>query len=69
MPREDGIEMIRRIRSMRVRIKIIAMSGGSGGEDTPALVPAHNAGAHAILLKPFRAAELLRTASQVLEMA
>lgn len=57
MPDGDGLGLIGLARSVRPRIKILAVSGGAmpGG---PTLSQAIVAGADATLAKPFRAADL-----------
>jgi CheY-like chemotaxis protein len=69
MPEKEGLETIRELRRLNPAIKIIAMSGGSAGQDAPVLHWAERLGAHATLAKPFRAAELQDAVSRLLGSA
>ena len=62
MPRQEGIETIRRLRGTRTDLPIIAMSGG-GVNSGVYLQIARKLGARATLLKPFSNAELLAAVS------
>jgi DNA-binding NtrC family response regulator len=64
MPGTEGVETIQQIRRLRPAMKIIAMSGSYSSEAY--LSAAAKLGAHAILKKPFRTAELRDTINQVL---
>jgi DNA-binding response OmpR family regulator len=64
MPEQEGIETIRTLRQKYPKTKIIAMSGAFDGEF---LGTAKMLGAHAILYKPFSAAEILRAVDEVLK--
>jgi CheY-like chemotaxis protein len=59
MPESDGLEVVQQVRRDHPDIAVIAISGGSarlpGGD---ALQLARTLGAHAILFKPFGAADL-----------
>lgn len=65
MPEQEGIETILELRRHNPTIKIIAMSGGGpiGGSDL--LKMARLLGAHEVIEKPFRAAELLARVNAV----
>jgi CheY-like chemotaxis protein len=69
MPEKEGLETIREIRAHNPAIKVIAMSGGSAGQDAPILHWAERLGADATLAKPFRAAELQEAVSRLLGRA
>jgi CheY-like chemotaxis protein len=58
MPRMDGLELIRQMRSDRAlaRVAVVAMSGAAG-----MLAAAKEAGAQAVLQKPFDPQVVLRT--------
>ncbi len=59
MPVMEGIETIRALRKNDPDVKIIAISGGAPSGGSAYLKYASNLGAHAVLSKPFRNAELL----------
>ncbi len=63
MPEQEGIETILAIRKETVRPKIVAVSGAFGGAY---LQSAKALGAHATLLKPVSASQLLETVRGVL---
>lgn len=65
MPDQEGIETIRRIRSERPDIKIIAMSGGGRIIDIDVLDMARKLGADDVLAKPFDPEQLLRRISDL----
>ena len=58
MPDMDGIEMIQELTRLSPLPRIVAMSGG-GRDRTDVLEQAKDAGASAVLQKPFRRAVLL----------
>jgi CheY-like chemotaxis protein len=62
MPEQEGIETLRVLRKEAPEIRIVAVSGALGGTF---LRPAKLLGADAILVKPFRPAELIETVSRV----
>jgi CheY-like chemotaxis protein len=64
MPGTEGVETIQQIRRLRPDMKIIAMSGSYSSDAY--LSAAAKLGAHAVLKKPFRTAELRDTINQVL---
>jgi CheY-like chemotaxis protein len=64
MPVREGVETIQQIRRLYPDMKIIAMSGSYSSEAY--LSAAAKLGAHAVLKKPFRTAELRDTINQVL---
>ena len=68
MPELDGLDVLRHVARDHPGLPVIAMSGGSArmpGAD--ALQLAHSLGAHAILAKPFGAAELREALAAVLQ--
>lgn len=67
MPQRDGISLIREVRTREIPVAILAISGGTRRGDGPDLVDALDAGADAILPKPFGARDLLRIVEGVLE--
>jgi CheY-like chemotaxis protein len=59
MPGCSGAELIAMIRKLRSRIRIIAISGGGSRlASSTCLQLAHETGAHALLMKPFRSEQL-----------
>jgi CheY-like chemotaxis protein len=67
MPEIDGLEVLRCVARDHPGLPVIAMSGGSARmPSTDVLQLAHSLGAHAILAKPFGAAELRETLAAVL---
>lgn len=60
MPNRDGLTLIRDIRARNIDVKIVAISGGSRAGHGPDLASALDAGADAVLTKPFGARELAR---------
>jgi CheY-like chemotaxis protein len=69
MPDEDGIELIQALRRRQPQLPIVAITGGGTHHDTSALRVAAALGAGALLLKPFRSAELVAAIRRVLETA
>ena len=61
LPGQEGIEIIRKIKSQHPRIKIIAISGGGKISPENYLHLAHVMGVNATLKKPFGPKELLNT--------
>ena len=61
MPEQEGIEIIRKIKSKHPHIKIVAISGGGKMSSESYLQLAYAAGANATLKKPFWDRELLNT--------
>ncbi len=61
MPEQEGIEIIKKIKSEHPHIKIIAISGGGRRSPESYLQLAYAAGADATLQKPFGYRELLNT--------
>ncbi len=61
MPEQEGIEIIRQIKSEHPHIKIVAISGGGKMSPESYLQLAHAMGADATLKKPFGHKELLNT--------
>ncbi len=59
LPGQEGIEIIRKIKSQHPRIKIIAISGGGKISPENYLHLAHVMGVNATLKKPFGPKELL----------
>ena len=66
MPQKEGIETIREVQERAPATKIIAISGGGVSQNLMFLDVARAFGAHAVLAKPFRPAELVETVAQVL---
>src|SRR5512144_513014 len=66
MPESDGIETIRRIRSLDPNARIIAMSGGALIGNAYYLRTAKTLGAMAVLAKPFEVADLVRAVENCL---
>jgi DNA-binding response OmpR family regulator len=67
MPESDGIELIRTLARKGWALPVLAVSGG--GRNLPAAVSlalTEAVGAHRILFKPFRAAELLAVVDELL---
>lgn len=60
MPDKEGIETILEVKEIGSNIKIIAISGGGKTKNMSFLNIAQNAGADAILSKPFKPDELLQ---------
>jgi CheY-like chemotaxis protein len=67
MPDGDGIELIGRLKRLRPHLRVLAISGG-GAHMTSAtcLQRAYRAGAHALLLKPFKQDQLLNAMRYVI---
>lgn len=68
MPDGDGIELIVKLKKRQPHLRVLAVSGG-GPHVTSirCLEDAHAAGAHALLLKPFKQDQLLHAMRYVLE--
>ena len=66
MPHPDGIETITQIRRESPAMKIIAISGGGPTMNVDGLATALEVGANEVIIKPFRAADLLRRVKNVL---
>jgi CheY-like chemotaxis protein len=58
MPEKDGLEVIREVRMRHPGLPIIAISGGGGHPKGELLKVARHMGAHAVMEKPFTAAQL-----------
>jgi DNA-binding response OmpR family regulator len=69
MPGTDGIETIRILREIDLRVPIIAMSGGGQMRFTQILNAAKALGANETICKPFQPAELLAVITRVLDRA
>ncbi|MDA1091160.1 MAG: response regulator [Proteobacteria bacterium] len=65
MPRMEGIETIKEIRTINATIKILAMSGGGPGAPAIQLKKARGAGATETLAKPFKPDELINAVSRL----
>lgn len=66
MPEKDGLELIIKVRSLDVKIPIIAITGGEGiGANF--LRAAEAFGANKMFLKPFNSAALLSSIQELLE--
>jgi DNA-binding response OmpR family regulator len=66
MPNREGIETIVELKKASPSVKVIAISGGYRVGPDDFLQLARHVGADAALAKPFRLAELLRLAAQLL---
>jgi CheY-like chemotaxis protein len=66
MPERAGVALIGDIRARGVGPKILAISGGGRMSGADLLPAAQQAGADAVLAKPFRKAELLRVIATLL---
>ncbi|MBF0251433.1 MAG: response regulator [Alphaproteobacteria bacterium] len=64
MPRKDGAETIRELKTAHRDLKVVAMSGG--GQDLDALDMRDKTGADAAITKPFSLDELRTCLTQVL---
>ncbi len=67
MPRVDGIEFLKQVRSVHAELPVVIISGG--GPDAPLEVKAHLAQAHGateVLFKPFEDEELLAAIDRTL---
>lgn len=53
MPRKHGVDTILEIKSLNIKARILAISGGGGGKVGDVLADARHAGADATLAKPF----------------
>lgn len=67
MPEKDGIETTITLRKTYPKVKIIAISGGGRTSNFDFLEIAKKMGAHAVLQKPVRMAELLDQVTRLLE--
>lgn len=68
MPEQDGFELIMQMRRNFPGVKIIAMSGDQLGPQFGSLRIAQQLGAHEILHKPFRPAQLIEVVQRLLEL-
>lgn len=66
MPEKDGIETTIALRKAYPEVKIIAISGGGRASNFDFLEFAKKMGAHAVLQKPIRMAELLEQVTRLL---
>ena len=69
MPQQDGLETILALRRMNRALPIIAMSGGGSAAQFEMLRTASLFGAARVLMKPFRAEEVLATINELLPPA
>lgn len=70
MPDGDGIELITQMRRERPGIRVLAITGGGPqATSSSCLHRAHRAGAHALLLKPFKQDQLTTAMGYVLGLA
>ncbi len=68
MPDGDGIELIAELKKRQPHLRVLAVSGGGAHlASTTCLERAHAAGAHALLLKPFKQDQLLHAMLYVLD--
>jgi len=66
MPQQDGLETILALRRLNMRLPIIAISGGGSAAQFDMLRTASLFGAARVLMKPFRAEEVLAAVREVL---
>jgi two-component system, chemotaxis family, chemotaxis protein CheY len=66
MPRQDGIETLRELRKAFPKLKVIAMSGGSGNGLINLLEDMELLGANRAIPKPFTPKELMEAVDTVL---
>ncbi len=66
MPQQDGLETILAVRRMQWKLPIIAISGGGSAAQFDMLRTATLFGAARVLIKPFRADEMLQAVREVL---
>ncbi|HXM37531.1 MAG TPA: response regulator [Gemmatimonadales bacterium] len=67
MPRQDGIDVVRRIRKEFPAVKVIAISGGDASGRMDLGKEMVQLGAAKSLAKPFTAVELVKAVGEVLE--
>lgn len=67
MPNQEGIATIMALRRRNPKLKIIAISGGGRTRNVDFLAIAKQAGAEAILIKPFSREDLLRKVAGCLQ--
>lgn len=65
MPERDGLEFIPEVAKNYPEAKIVAMSGGGHASAQGYLTMAKHMGAHRIIFKPFRQAELLAVVQEM----
>jgi len=68
MPQQDGLETILALRRMNRKLPIIAMSGGGSAAQFDMLRTASLLGAARVLMKPFRAEEVLAAIHELLPL-
>ena len=69
MPQQDGLETILALRRMNLHLPIIAMSGGGSAAQYDMLRTASLFGAARVMMKPFRAEEVLAAILELLPPA
>lgn len=69
MPQQDGLETILALRRMNAHLPVIAMSGGGSAAQFDMLRTASLFGAACVLMKPFRAEEVMAAVRDVLQKA
>jgi len=67
MPRKEGLETIREVKSDLPSLKIIAISGGGQGQPEGYLNLARHLGAERALAKPFLPMQLVQLVNELLE--
>ena len=67
MPRKEGLETIREVKSDLPSLKIIAISGGGHGQPESYLNLARRLGAERALAKPFLPLQLVQLVNELLE--
>jgi two-component system, chemotaxis family, chemotaxis protein CheY len=68
MPDSDGVEAIRRIRTIDPKARVVAMSGGSISGNDYQLRMAKEAGAIEVLAKPFEVDDLVTVVERCLKI-
>jgi len=66
MPEEDGLGVIRKLKEIKPRLKIIAMSGGGKASPRHYLDLAKMLGADVTITKPFQMSDLILTVEKLI---
>ena len=67
MPNKEGLETISEIRSLKTKVKIIAMSGGGSTQNMTFLKLAEKVGADQLLSKPVKPEQLIMAIENLLD--